>query len=396
MKYGRYKIMHRLGKGSMGEVYLAHDPDIDRKVALKVLYKDHLASKEIVNRFFKEAKAIGRLSHPDIVSIYDVGQDHGTIYIAMEYLEGKPLHEAVRSIKLDVPAIVNIGKQVAAALDYAHKKGIVHRDIKPSNLILTDDYRIKLTDFGIAHLDDASLTLQTRSGDILGTPAYMSPEQIAGEEADSRSDLYSLGVILYELTVGQRPFVENNITALFTAITQNNPVPPKKANPSIAPGLSALILKAMDKDPDRRYQSGAKMASALADYLSSQKTDAQLPAGPSKYMRLVWVATLIAATLICWQIYDHMVTNQPEKTAIQADKSVRQPITVWVDISSEPSNANIYLNNTFKGKTPMRCQLPLGQYDLRLTLVDHYESEAQINVDASGELPVHLRLIPIN
>ncbi len=380
MKYGRYKIVDKLGKGSMGEVFLAHDPHIDRKVALKVLHKDHLASKEIIKRFIKEAKAIGRLSHPDIVSVYDVGQDHGTIYIAMEYLEGKPLNEVTQSTKLDIASIVQIGRQVADALDYAHQKGIVHRDIKPSNLMLTENLKVKLTDFGIAHFEDASGTLKTRAGDILGTPAYMSPEQIAGKEADHRSDLYSLGVILYELMVGQRPFVENNITALFKAISQHKLSPPKKANPAIPPGLSAVIFKSMGKHPDSRFQSGAELASALGAYDPKGTGNSRSQNFRRKYKRFGWAAILVFTAVIGWQAYHYIDGNQP--------------ITALVNISSEPSNASIYLNNTFKGKTPMSCELPLGMYDIRLTLAKHFESEAQIDVGESGEMPVHLRLIP--
>jgi serine/threonine-protein kinase len=380
MKYGRYKIVDRLGKGSVGEVYLAHDPRIDRKVALKVLHKEHLASKEIIKRFVKEAKAIGRLSHPNIVNVYDVGKDHGTIYIAMEFLEGNPLNKVIQSKKLDITSIVEIGRQVAAALDYAHQKGIVHRDIKPSNLMVTDTNQVKLTDFGIAHFEDASITLQTCTGDILGTPAYMPPEQVAGQDVDGRSDLYSLGVILYELIVGRRPFVENTLTALFKAITQHNLIPPEKVNPSIPSDLSDIVLKSMDKNPNRRYQSGAELISALSTHLPGEKIDFKPLGGKQKIMRFGWAAILVVLGVICWQVYDYIKDDQP--------------VTAFVDISSEPSNASIYLNNTFKGTTPMRCELPLGMYDVRLTLAEYYESEAQIDVSESGEMPVHLRLIP--
>lgn len=380
MKYGRYKIVDQLGKGSVGEVYLAHDPHIDRKVALKVLHKEHLASKKIIKRFIKEAKAIGRLSHPNIVNVYDVGKDHGTIYIAMEYIEGQPLNEVLQSNKFDITSIVSIGRQVAATLDYAHQKGIVHRDVKPSNLIITDNHQVKLTDFGIAHFEDASITLQTCSGDILGTPAYMSPEQVAGREVDGRSDLYALGVILYELMVGKRPFIEKSLTALFKAITQHNLIPPKTANAAIPSGLSDIVVKTMEKNPDRRYQSGAELASALCEYLPDEKTDFKPLKGKKKIMAFGWAAILMVAGVICWQVYDYTSDNPP--------------VTAYVNISSEPSNASIYLNNSFKGTTPLRCELPLGMYDVRLTLADHYESEAQVDVSESGEMPVHLRLVP--
>jgi serine/threonine protein kinase len=364
----------------MGEVFLAHDPHIDRKVALKVLQKDHLASKPIVNRFIKEAKAIGRLSHPGIVGVYDVGKDHGTIFIAMEFLEGRPLNEAARTRKFSTAEIVNLCRQVADALDYAHQRGIVHRDIKPSNLILTDNGQVKLTDFGIAHFEDASLTLKTQSGDILGTPAYMSPEQISGKGVDNRSDLYSLGVILYELLIGRRPFTGNNLASLFKAITDHKTIPPVKSDPSIPKGLNDVILKAIEKDPDRRFQSGAEMVSAL----NRQRPDAANDRRP--FIRRVlanplgWIGIVLIAVGAGWQIYRHSF-EPPPPTAV-------------VNITSDPSMASIYLNNTFKGKTPMRCELPFGRYDVRLTLAEHYESEAQIDVRDASEMPVHLRLIP--
>jgi serine/threonine protein kinase len=380
MKFGRYNIVSRLGKGSMGEVFLAHDPHIDRKVALKVLQKDHLTSKAIVNRFIKEAKAIGRLSHPGIVGVYDVGKDHGTIFIAMEFLEGKPLNEAVRVRKFGTPEIINLCRQVAEALDYAHQRGIVHRDIKPSNLILSEDGQVKLTDFGIAHFEDASLTLKTRSGDILGTPAYMSPEQISCKGVDNRSDLYSLGVILYELLVGRRPFVGKNLASLFKAITDHRITPPVKANSSIPKGLNALILKAIEKDPGRRFQSGAEMVSALKRLRPDAKGEFKPLINRIFTNPLGWIAIVLIAVVSGWQIYRHSVVHPPP--------------TALVNITSEPSSASIYLNNTFKGKTPLRCELPLGRYDVRLTLAEYYESEAQINVRDASEMPVHLRLIP--
>jgi serine/threonine protein kinase len=197
MNYGRYQIVSEVGKGSMGVVYKAHDPQIDRPLALKVLRPDRITSEEFVRRFLKEAQAIGRLSHANIVTVYDVGQDHGTIFIAMELLTGKTLKDAMAERKLTAQEIIHIGVQVAEALDYAHRKGIVHRDIKPSNIILTSDGPTKLTDFGIARIEDPAAHQQTQAGEILGTPVYMSPEQVMGRPVDGRSDLYSLGVILY-------------------------------------------------------------------------------------------------------------------------------------------------------------------------------------------------------
>ena len=197
MNYGRHRIVKELGKGAMGVVYQAHDPQIDRLVALKVLRPDRVTTEAFLQRFMKEAKAIGRLSHPNMVIVYDVGEDHGTVYIAMEFLEGKPLNEIIQMDVFQPEEIIDLGVQVAEALDYAHRKGIIHRDIKPSNIIVQPDGQIKITDFGIAHIEDPEATQQTQAGEILGTPAYMSPEQVLSQPVDGRSDLFSLGVILY-------------------------------------------------------------------------------------------------------------------------------------------------------------------------------------------------------
>ena len=209
MKYGRYEVVEELGRGTMGVVYKAHDPQIDRLVALKILRPDRVVSQDFVLRFLREAKAIGRISHPNIVTVYDVGQDHGTIYIAMEYLEGRPLNEVIKGKTLPVEEAVEICSQVAGALGYAHGKGITHRDIKPSNIILTPDNQTKLTDFGIARIEDPDAAQQTQAGDILGTPVYMAPEQVLGQKADGRTDLYALGVIVYEII---SPFLCSNLT----------------------------------------------------------------------------------------------------------------------------------------------------------------------------------------
>lgn len=206
MNYGRYQILKEVGHGSMGVVYQAHDPQIDRLVALKVLRRDRITGESYVKRFLKEARVIGRLSHPNIVTVYDVGQVREDIYIAMEFIEGSPLNEFVRESGLLLEKIIELGIQAAETLDYAHQKGVVHRDIKPSNIILQPHGIIKITDFGIAHLEDSSETLQTLEGEIMGTPAYMSPEQVLGKSVDGRTDIFSLGTVLYELATGRRPF----------------------------------------------------------------------------------------------------------------------------------------------------------------------------------------------
>ena len=186
----------------MGVVYRAHDPQINRQIALKILREDRVTNEELVQRFLREAQAMGGLSHPNIATVYDTGRDHNMIFIAMELLKGKSLKDVMRDKKLNQQEIVHIGVQVAEALDLAHRRGIVHRDIKPSNIIIDPSGQVKITDFGIAHIEDPAMTQQTIAGEILGTPLYMSPEQVMSKPVDGRSDLYSLGVILYELTTG--------------------------------------------------------------------------------------------------------------------------------------------------------------------------------------------------
>ncbi len=302
MKYGRYEVVSEIGRGSMGVVYKAHDPKIDRLVALKVLRQDRVSSEDYVNRFLKEATAVGRLSHRSIVTVFDVGQDHGTIYIAMELLEGIPLDELTKQQTIGFKQIVKIGKEVALALHYAHQKGIVHRDIKPANIICAQNGEVKVTDFGIAHIDDPEGQQMTQAGEILGTPVYMSPEQVLGQPVDGRSDIYSLGVILYELTTGQRPFKAGNLAALFKAITSDDVDEPVKISPQVPESFSTTIMTAMAREPANRFSSGEQLAHQLITVTNkSEPSQVQTRGGTSK----LWMAALIFVflTVGCGVLY---------------------------------------------------------------------------------------------
>ena len=267
MQYGRYKILNELGRGAMGVVYKAHDPQINRIIALKMLREDRVTSNEFVQRFLKEAMAVGRLSHPGIVTVYDVGQDHGTIYIAMEFLEGKPLDELMETRQFTLGEIVSIGIQTAQALQYAHQHGIIHRDIKPPNIIYSPEGTIRVTDFGIARIEDPDGHGMTQIGQILGTPRYMSPEQAMGQDLDGRSDLYSLGVILYQLTTGKRPVQGETMAAIFHSITQDKPASPYELDPRLPKALSATIMRLLEKDPANRFADGNALIAALKECL---------------------------------------------------------------------------------------------------------------------------------
>lgn len=381
MQYGRYEIIKKLGKGGMGVVYQAHDPQIDRPVALKVLRVDRVGSEDFVLRFFKEAKFIGRLSHPNIVTVYDVGQDHGTIYIAMEYLQGQPFNEVIRSGRLSIEKIIDIALQVANALGYAHEKGIVHRDIKPSNIILIDEINVKLTDFGIARAEDSNAAQQTQTGVILGTPFYMSPEQVMGKRVDGRSDLFSLGVILYESIVGRKPFKGDHFTAIFRSITDDIPVAPLKIDASLPPSLSDIIMKALSKNPDERFQTGKEMGDALKTCLQVKKS-LLLPgkpiSPPKKPVASVFIMGLIAAVVLGGTIYFFGAHKK------QAS---------FLMVTSSPSGAQVFLDDSFKGNTPINLEIPIGKYEVRVSLPDYLDWEAQLQISEPGKTPLHVRLI---
>jgi serine/threonine-protein kinase len=263
---GRYEVVALLGEGAMSRVYRAHDPDIGRTVAIKVLREELLGDKAYVARFLREARSAGSLVHPNIVTVFDVGEVDGTPYIAMECVEGEPLSRRLRSgRRFGAREAVSIAQQIADALDFAHRNGVVHRDIKPSNVLFTADAgRVKLVDFGIAHIDATDDEERTRTGAIIGTPRYMSPEQAAGGEVGPRSDLFSLGVIFYEMLGGKCPFDARNTTALLLQITTKDPQPIRKLAPETPVGTARIVGRLLHKEPGRRFQSGAHLSAALA------------------------------------------------------------------------------------------------------------------------------------
>src|SRR5271169_3192184 len=266
-KIGRYDITGELGKGAMGVVYKATDPNIGRTVAIKTTRLDAhgLDTEDLLRRFRNEARAAGTLNHPNIVTIYDAGEQDGVFYIAMEYLEGETLHGLLSQHRsLPVEKVIDIVRQVCAGLDYAHAHGVIHRDIKPANIMLAASGAVKVMDFGIAK---AGGTV-TATGQVLGTPNYMSPEQVKGKPIDGRSDLFSVGVLLYEMLTGEKPFDGQNVTTIIYKIVSENPIPPRELDVTIHPGLSAVVTKALAKAPDERYQTGAELVADLANYKS--------------------------------------------------------------------------------------------------------------------------------
>src|SRR5918996_3895985 len=259
---GRYRVLRKLGSGGMANVYLAEDGELGRQVAIKILNERHAADEQFVERFRREAKNAAGLSHPNIVQIYDRGEAEGTYYIAMEYLEGQTLKElaAVRGPVAVRDAIAYV-RQILAALRFAHRKGIVHRDIKPHNALIDDDGRLKVTDFGIARAGPASQ--MTEAGSIIGTAQYLSPEQARGGAIDQRSDLYSVGVVLYELLTGTVPFTGDTPVEIAMKHLSDTPPAPSELNPDVPKELDLVVMRALAKDPARRYQSAEQMDADL-------------------------------------------------------------------------------------------------------------------------------------
>ena len=263
---GRYEILEELGRGSMGAVYKARDPEIGRVVAIKIILTANLSAQQLEGykqRFRAEAQAAGRMSHPGIITIYDIAEDEaGQPYLVMEFVEGTALEKRLGpgAERLPVEQTLSLAIQVALALDYAHRQGVVHRDIKPANILVTPDGRTKITDFGIAKLSGTHLT---QAGQLLGTPAFMSPEQFSGAAVDARSDIFSLGATLYWMCTGEKPFAGDTVTAVSFKIVYTAPIPARQLNASLPTDLDLVLLRCLAKNSNDRYATASAVAADL-------------------------------------------------------------------------------------------------------------------------------------
>ncbi len=268
---GRYLIEAEIGRGAMGVVYRAYDPQIGRQVAIKTISlsgREFGDEQEYRARFLREVRAAGRLSHPGIVTIFDAGQDPETEepYLVMEYVTGEPLSKVLgRNRKLSLPLSLQYAQEIAEALDYAHNQGVVHRDIKPANILITEDGHAKIADFGVAWLRQEI----SQVGEVVGSPAYMAPEQMSGKQGDARSDLFSLGVVLYSMITGFRPFQGNSAKTVVFKVMNIEPVPVTSFQTEVSPELDAIVSRAIAKDPEDRYPSGAALARAIQKFRQS-------------------------------------------------------------------------------------------------------------------------------
>jgi serine/threonine protein kinase len=443
---GRYRMESVLGEGGMGVVYLARHKVIDKKVAIKVLRADMAREKEITDRFLQEAKAASSIGNPHIIDISDFGQlPDGSTYFVMEWLDGKPLSRAVEETRpVPVVRLVHVAHQIADGLSAAHQRGIVHRDLKPDNIFLirrgAEADFVKILDFGIAKVSSGTSKL-TRAGSVFGTPHYMSPEQAAGAPVDSRTDIYALGVILYEMASGRVPFDADNFMGILTQHMYKAPVPIRALVPpqDVPPGLEAIILKALSKKPEQRYQTMEELSQDLdkltrgmipdavpemmsrsggfnvpADFFKERGMPAPVPATPKGGgLRKPWgvyagVAGVIAAVAIVVGIFaksssstasSNLVTpaaapattpTTPPPTAAPTVAPPPAPEPKHVLFASEPLDSHVFQNGQDLGAPPITIDVPAGQkvtvevrrdgYKTQLVTLDGSEKKVKTNL----------------
>ena len=265
----RYQLVSHIARGGMAQVYLARDLLLDRPVALKVLFPELSVDRAFVERFRREAKAAANLTHPNIVSVLDWGQGENTYFIVMEYVDGRTLSSMLRDGPLDAVRAASIGSDVAAALDFAHRRGVIHRDVKPGNVLINNSEQVKVADFGIARAIGTSEDL-TQTGSVMGTATYFSPEQAQGYGVDPRSDVYSLGVVLYEMVAGQAPFAGDSPVSIAYKHVKEPPPAPRSINPAIPAAFEAIVLKCLEKQPEGRYQTAEELRADLVRFAHGQ------------------------------------------------------------------------------------------------------------------------------
>jgi HAMP domain-containing protein len=320
---GRYQIRQRLGRGGMASVYRAHDPSIGRDVAIKFLHASLAEDDECRTRFLREARAAGSLSHPHIAIVYDAGEIEGRPFMAMELIEGRSLADVLDTQpQMPIRDVMTLGLQLAQALEYAHGKGIVHRDVKPGNIMLmADKSGIKVTDFGIAHIEGSGVHAPTLVGAVLGTPQYMSPEQTRGDKLDGRSDLFSAGIVLYQALAGERPFKGDNLVAVAQQIASAEPPPLNAKRPDVPPALRRIVDRCLAKNPEQRFASGAELAQAIGKLITDTEAAAAEKSKPRIVpLRVKW-ALMMALIVAGVMGITAAVVTQRQTAALMAQAS---------------------------------------------------------------------------
>jgi serine/threonine-protein kinase len=322
---GKYTIRRTLGQGAMGMVYEGFDPVIERKVAIKTILAEHLADggASAIARFKREAQAGGRLQHPSIVAVHEYGEDLNFAYIVMEYVEGVELRKLMRERgRFDLSDSMEVLRQLLTALDYSHEHGVVHRDIKPANVMVLQGLKIKVMDFGIARIQSSSMT---QVGTVLGTPTHMAPEQLMGDTADGRTDLWAAGVIFYELLTGRSPFAADSPAAVMHRVMQGDPMPPSRLSPGVPPVLDQVLSKALTKNADLRFQSAREFTDALAEAVVAMSADPTISLSVGGASQ-----TVVGASKPVWQQQTVVDPARPIDPAIM----LALPVPTWAAIES--------------------------------------------------------------
>lgn len=388
---GNYRLGVPIGAGGMGAVYEAHDLRLNRRVAVKILPPAFVSDPVRVRRFLQEARAVSSLNHPNIVSLYDADQDQGIYYIATEFVEGQTLRRLMSQGRLDSRTALEVAGQIASALGAAHDAGMVHRDIKPENVMLRPDGFVKVLDFGLAKLADPSSAgahgeLDTRPGNVPGTLPYLSPEQVLGKPAGPRSDLFSLGVVLYEMATGARPFEGPTDLAILDAIVNRAPTPPSRLNPSVGPALESEILRTLEKDPDLRFQTAADLRSALRR-LGRDSNSTPLPAAvearPRRNRGLAAFALAIAgvavAAAVAWLAGSfHQAPRLPVKFERITDAPGEE---IFPNLS--PNGGQFFYASAARGKWDIYLQRTGGEKAVNLT-ADSKDDDTQPALSPDG------------
>ncbi len=415
---GRYEIVSELGRGGMGVVYAGRDPKINRSVAIKCLTSQGSGNEEEKKRFAKEMRALGRLIHQNIVTIYDADEDPltGNAYIVMEHVQGKSLAEILAAgQRLSVKQVREIGVQILTALDFAHEKGIIHRDMKPGNVLLSEDAQtVKLVDFGIARLEEEGFT-QTSS--FLGTPRYMSPEQCNGDAVGNQSDLFSASAVLYELLTLRKAFSGDSPAAIINQVISHRPDPPMSISKEVPKDLSDAIMKGLEKKPSARFASCREMALTIGGTLPAREEsastlaldtdetiDTSLPTPSSrglKYKLKVKLIVLCLTILGLFAGYSLLnrpipVSETPPTPVILAPilEPVTPPNTMGtVDFSVDPAGAQIFVDGNLKGISPVSISLPAGSHEMKIIKEGYDTLDATIDIPAGEKVPVELKLV---
>ena len=391
-KVGRYEILSKVGQGAMGVVYRAQDPTIRRIVALKVLPADPAEiggtsgtqGPSKAGFFEREAQAAGALLHPNIVTLYDAGRDANWYYLAMEFVEGGTFAtEIARDGKVEAERAAEVVAVVADALDFAHERGVVHRDIKPANLMILPDQTVKVADFGIARLTTAASTMT--SDMMVGTPHYMSPEQVRGGKIDGRADLFSLGVVLYEAITGRKPFQAETLAAVLNAIINSSPPPPHEVDASVPPALSAIAERAMARKPEERYARGKDMANELRRFLGAVRGE-PIAALPTKKRKSSWLVAAAAAIVALVALGGALLVRGKGGSSLS-------PGIGYLEFVSEPVGAEIFLDGNVVGRTPYTSEVMAGKHEIEFRKEGYYPATQSTTVEPNKRVMIELPML---